>query len=229
MVFDLILGGELFGHLRRMKKFDLPTARFYCACVASAFTYLHDKKIVYRDLKPENLLLDERGYPLLGTSARPNHGERNQAERETRSLDRGAQLGGTRALPTCRARRVAVAADFGLAKPLPSSGKLWTLCGTPNYMPPEMVSHKGYGFAADWWTLGIFTYELFTSTTPFVDDDPFLVARKILKRDIEWPPLLQKHVTLAHDFVDNLLQVTTRDRRPPIACTLTGPVGPRPR
>merc|ERR1719201_2774336 len=51
MLLELALGGELFSILREHIKFDEPTSRFYSACVASAFSYMHDKQIVYRDLK----------------------------------------------------------------------------------------------------------------------------------------------------------------------------------
>ena len=61
MLMSLALGGELFSILRERNKFDEPTARFYAANVCSAFEYLHEHRIVYRDLKPENLLLDQHG------------------------------------------------------------------------------------------------------------------------------------------------------------------------
>ena len=99
--------------MRERRTFDLDTARFYCACVAGAFTYLHERKIVYRDLKPENLLLDADGYAKV--------------------------------------------VDFGFAKVV--AGKTYTLCGTPDYLAPEIIQNKGHNCSADWWSFGILVYE----------------------------------------------------------------------
>ena len=55
---DFIQGGELFKHLSEMKRFSEDKAKFYAAQIALALGYLHDSKIIYRDLQPENILLD---------------------------------------------------------------------------------------------------------------------------------------------------------------------------
>ncbi|KAM9808688.1 cGMP-dependent protein kinase 2 isoform 3-T6 [Syngnathus typhle] len=62
MLLEVCLGGELWTVLRDMNYFDEATARFCIGCVLEAFDYLHTMGIIYRDLKPENLLLDAKGY-----------------------------------------------------------------------------------------------------------------------------------------------------------------------
>ena len=60
--------------------------------------------------------------------------------------------------------------DLGFAKVM--RGPSWTLCGTPDYISPEMLNHKGHTVTVDWWCVGILTYECLYGTTPFADADP---------------------------------------------------------
>ena len=62
LVMDFMIGGELFFHLRREKRFDVNKTRLYAAQIVLALEYLHRKNIIYRDLKPENILVGEDGY-----------------------------------------------------------------------------------------------------------------------------------------------------------------------
>jgi RAC serine/threonine-protein kinase len=64
-VLDYCAGGELFFHLGKVSRFPEPRARFYAAEIACAISYVHSLGIIYRDLKPENVLLDARGHIRL--------------------------------------------------------------------------------------------------------------------------------------------------------------------
>jgi len=62
MLEEYIIGGEVFSHLRRAGRFPNDTARHYAAEIVLAVEYLHSMDMIYRDLKPENLLLDVDGH-----------------------------------------------------------------------------------------------------------------------------------------------------------------------
>jgi serine/threonine protein kinase len=101
--------GELFYLLRRNKKFPEDVAKFYAAEILLALEYLHSRNIIYRDLKPENVLLDQDGHIKL--------------------------------------------TDFGLSKVCFSEKQVtFSICGTPEYIAPEIIQGKGYTQTADWFS-----------------------------------------------------------------------------
>uniref|UniRef100_A0AC35GIA6 cGMP-dependent protein kinase n=1 Tax=Panagrolaimus sp. PS1159 TaxID=55785 RepID=A0AC35GIA6_9BILA len=65
LLMEYCPGGEVFTHLRIKGKFEEETAKYYMAAAMEAIEYLHSKCIIFRDLKPENMLLDKNGYPKL--------------------------------------------------------------------------------------------------------------------------------------------------------------------
>ena len=77
--------------------------------------------------------------------------------------------------------------DFGISKIV--NGRTFTLVGTPHYMPPEVISGKGYGITADYWSLGIILYEFLCGVVPFGEDEeePYAIYEKILQRKINFP------------------------------------------
>ncbi|MCJ1412994.1 camp-dependent protein kinase catalytic subunit [Ptychographa xylographoides] len=157
MVMDFVEGGELFSLLRKSQRFPNPVAKFYAAEVTLALDYLHSMHIIYRDLKPENLLLDRHGHLKI--------------------------------------------TDFGFAKEVPDI--TWTLCGTPDYLAPEVVASKGYNKSVDWWSLGILIFEMLCGFTPFWDGgSPMKIYENILKGRVKYPPYIHPD---AQDLLQRLI------------------------
>jgi serine/threonine protein kinase len=75
--------------------------------------------------------------------------------------------------------------DFGFAKVVEL--RTYTLCGTPEYIAPEVLLNKGHGKPVDWWTLGILIFEMIVGYPPFVDEDPMGIYQKILAGRIVYP------------------------------------------
>jgi len=145
LLLTYVPGGELFTYLRRFRRFDEDTARFYAAEIVLVLEFLHEQcgGVAFRDLKPENLLLDEQGHIKL--------------------------------------------VDFGFAKRLTneSSGanngeltETYTLCGTPEYLAPEVIQNKGHTTAVDWWALGILIFEFLTGYPPFWHQNPLEIYKQ---------------------------------------------------
>ena len=75
--------------------------------------------------------------------------------------------------------------DFGFAKVC--TKRTYTICGTPEYIAPEILLNQGHGKPVDWWTLGILLYEMLAGYPPFQDDDPMNIYRKIINTKPKYP------------------------------------------
>ncbi|XP_057662661.1 cAMP-dependent protein kinase catalytic subunit 1-like [Diorhabda carinulata] len=164
LVMPFINGGEMFYHLRSLKKFEEHLAKFYTAQVILSFEYMHYLGIVYRDLKPENILIDSSGYLKI--------------------------------------------TDLGFCKKIDSQ-RTYTLCGTPEYLAPEIILSQGYNYSVDWWSLGILIYEMCAGFPPFFAKDHMKLYEKIVSGKFSCPPHFSR---AAKDLVTNILQVDRSKR-----------------
>lgn len=153
----LLPGGEVLDLLEEYEKFPESWTRFYCGTVVSVYDYMHKQKIAYRDLKPENVVLDQDGYCYL--------------------------------------------VDLGIAKKC-DKGKTWTMCGTPDYLAPEIVKGQGHDWGVDYWALGVLLYELCHGFPPFYDDNPTNTAKKVMEGVYDIPPNFSRMLI---DLISRLL------------------------
>ncbi|KAK7321305.1 hypothetical protein VNO77_31810 [Canavalia gladiata] len=102
-----------------------------------------------------------------------------------------------------------VLTDFGLAKQFNETERSNSMCGTLEYMAPEIVMGKGHDKAADWWSVGILLYEMLTGKPPFTGGNRQKIQQKIIKDKIKLPSFLSNE---AHSLLKGLLQKDANKR-----------------
>ena len=174
MMMEYIPGGEVFSHLRTLGRFDYDVVRFYAAEILLVFQHLHTNHIIYRDLKPENLLFSVDGHIKF--------------------------------------------IDFGFAKRI--QDRTYTLCGTPEYLAPEVIRGEGASYASDWWAYGILIYEMLVGQTPFVDENENKMYQNICSGQFTFPNDETLYIDeCTYDLITGLLTVDTSKR---LGCTAQG-------
>ena len=100
--------------------------------------------------------------------------------------------------------------DFGLCKDEIFGNKMTnTFCGTPSYLPPEVICNMQYGRAVDWWGLGVVIFELLTGHLPFYNDERKMMYRLIVTEKIKYP----RHVSAESREIISRLMTKNPDRR----------------
>ena len=172
LCMEYCMGGEFFRALqtRESKCISEHDAKFYAAEVTAALEYLHLMGFIYRDLKPENILLHQSGHIMLS------------------DFDLSKQSESTKN-PEIFFSKAALNSSNGPTldtKACIDGFRTNSFVGTEEYIAPEVIRGKGHTGAVDWWTLGIFMYEMLFGTTPFKGRDRKKTFANVLKKDVKF-------------------------------------------
>nr|AML77383.1 putative LOV domain-containing protein [Callitris gracilis] len=174
LITDFAHGGELFWLLDRQptKSVKEDAVRFYAAEVVIALEYLHCQGVIYRDLKPENVLIQRDGHVLLTdfdlsflTYCKPKLTKHTKIPKRTRKAK-------NEPLPVF------------VAEPTSASN---SFVGTEEYIAPEIITGAGHSAAVYWWALGILIYEMLYGRTPFRGKNRQKTFANILHKDLTFP------------------------------------------
>ncbi|KAF6172039.1 hypothetical protein GIB67_029457 [Kingdonia uniflora] len=225
-------GGDLHVLRQRQfeKRFDEPAVRFYASEVVVALEYVHMMGIVYRDLKPENVLVRSDGHIMLTDFDLSLKSTAQLVPNQIPSVDPilipqhnvpdPPQFSSSSCiLPHCIVPAVSCFQPKWRRKKKqglhsgpefvsePVDVRSMSFVGTHEYLAPEIVSGEGHGSAVDWWTVGIFMYELLYGVTPFKGmDDEYTIAN-IVARALDFP----KEPAVSANLKDLIIHLLVKD------------------
>ncbi|GAV72855.1 Pkinase domain-containing protein [Cephalotus follicularis] len=217
LVMEYCPGGDLYAARQRHpgKRFSISAAKFYASEILLALEYLHMMGIVYRDLKPENVLVREDGHIMLSDFDLSLKCDviPKVLKRPKPNLEDTDDKFGKCSTPSCVApmqpviscfsnkkkkdtitRTITEHVDHGhqevddpelVAEPIHARSK--SFVGTHEYLAPEVISGQGHGSGVDWWTLGVFLYEMLYGRTPFKGENNEKTLINILKQPLTFP------------------------------------------
>ncbi|XP_070604232.1 microtubule-associated serine/threonine-protein kinase 3 isoform X1 [Erythrolamprus reginae] len=178
MVMEYVEGGDCATLLKNMGPLPVDMARMYFAETVLALEYLHNYGIVHRDLKPDNLLITSMGHIKLTDFGLSKIGLMNM----TTNLYEGHIEKDTREFVDKQ------------------------VCGTPEYIAPEVILIQGYGKPVDWWAMGIILYEFLIGCVPFFGDTPEELFGQVISDEIIWPEGDEALPADAQDLITQLLR-----------------------
>ena len=240
-----IPGGELFELIQAKKYLQNKDVIFYGAEMLSALNYLHDNRIIFRELIPENVLIHSDGHIKICGSTYAKYLKNSKCRKSEIAPKKFQEL-----VPDLSRRRSKFSTkqssgsspstmlqiddsntDFSKIDINPSKTtssqiftehntktvyrkrfreKTYSICGTPEYMSPEMLKNKGYTISSDYWSLGIILYEMLHGFTPFYDalednetEDHLSLFKRIISRKFMMKPTLHKE---AKSLIKRLLK-----------------------
>ncbi|XP_053248537.1 microtubule-associated serine/threonine-protein kinase 2 isoform X3 [Podarcis raffonei] len=184
MVMEYVEGGDCATLLKNIGALPVDMARMYFAETVLALEYLHNYGIVHRDLKPDNLLITSMGHIKL--------------------TDFGLSKIGLMSLTTnLYEGHIEKDAREFLDK---------QVCGTPEYIAPEVILRQGYGKPVDWWAMGVILYEFLVGCVPFFGDTPEELFGQVIHDEIAWPEGDDALPLDAQDLIGKLLRQNPMER-----------------
>ncbi|KAM3599341.1 uncharacterized protein V6R79_004137 [Siganus canaliculatus] len=184
MVMEYVEGGDCATLLKNMGPLPVDMARMYFAETVLALEYLHNYGIVHRDLKPDNLLVTSMGHIKLTDFGLSKVGLMNM----TTNLYEGHIEKDAR--------------EFSDKQ----------VCGTPEYIAPEVILRQGYGKPVDWWAMGIILYEFLVGCVPFFGDTPEELFGQVISDEINWPEGEDAPPSDAQELITLLLRQNPLER-----------------